>query len=41
MQMGRQGVRANCIAPGLVLSDRVQQWIDEATGIDTSLTRTG
>lgn len=29
MQMGRQGVRANCIAPGLVLSDRVRQWIDE------------
>ncbi|CAN5647982.1 3-oxoacyl-ACP reductase FabG [soil metagenome] len=29
MQMGRQGVRANCIAPGLVLSDRVQQWIDD------------
>ncbi|CAN5201204.1 3-oxoacyl-ACP reductase FabG [soil metagenome] len=28
MQMGRQGVRANCIAPGLVLSDRVKQWID-------------
>lgn len=29
MQMGRQGIRANCIAPGLVLSDRVQEWIDE------------
>jgi NAD(P)-dependent dehydrogenase (short-subunit alcohol dehydrogenase family) len=29
MQLGRQGVRANCIAPGLVLSDRVRQWIDE------------
>ncbi|HEY3737521.1 MAG TPA: SDR family oxidoreductase [Jatrophihabitans sp.] len=29
MQLGRQGVRANCIAPGLVLSDRVREWIDE------------
>ncbi|HVV09310.1 SDR family oxidoreductase [Amycolatopsis sp.] len=29
MQLGRQGVRANCIAPGLVLSDRVRQWIDD------------
>lgn len=29
MQGGRQGIRANCIAPGLVLSDRVRQWIDE------------
>jgi NAD(P)-dependent dehydrogenase (short-subunit alcohol dehydrogenase family) len=29
MQMGRQGIRANCIAPGLVLSERVRQWIDE------------
>ncbi|PPJ25580.1 SDR family NAD(P)-dependent oxidoreductase [Nocardia nova] len=29
MQAGRQGIRANCIAPGLVLSDRVQQWIDD------------
>lgn len=29
VQSGRQGVRANCIAPGLVLSDRVRQWIDE------------
>jgi NAD(P)-dependent dehydrogenase (short-subunit alcohol dehydrogenase family) len=29
VQMGRQGVRANCIAPGLVLSDRVRQWIDD------------
>jgi NAD(P)-dependent dehydrogenase (short-subunit alcohol dehydrogenase family) len=29
VQMGRQGVRANCIAPGLVLSDRVRRWIDE------------
>lgn len=28
MQLGRQGVRANCIAPGLVLSDRVREWID-------------
>lgn len=28
MQMGRQGIRANCIAPGLVLSERVKQWID-------------
>lgn len=29
MQAGRFGIRANCIAPGLVLSDRVRQWIDE------------
>jgi NAD(P)-dependent dehydrogenase (short-subunit alcohol dehydrogenase family) len=29
MQGGRLGIRANCIAPGLVLSDRVRQWIDE------------
>jgi 3-oxoacyl-[acyl-carrier protein] reductase/7-alpha-hydroxysteroid dehydrogenase len=29
MLMGRHGVRANCIAPGLVLSDRVREWIDE------------
>jgi NAD(P)-dependent dehydrogenase (short-subunit alcohol dehydrogenase family) len=29
MQLGRQGIRANCIAPGLVLSDRVREWIDE------------
>lgn len=29
MQMGRRGVRANCIAPGLVLSDRVREWIDQ------------
>lgn len=29
MQAGRQGIRANCVAPGLVLSDRVQQWIDD------------
>jgi NAD(P)-dependent dehydrogenase (short-subunit alcohol dehydrogenase family) len=29
VQMGRQGIRANCIAPGLVLSDRVRQWIDD------------
>jgi NAD(P)-dependent dehydrogenase (short-subunit alcohol dehydrogenase family) len=29
MQAGRLGIRANCIAPGLVLSDRVRQWIDE------------
>ncbi len=29
MQGGRSGIRANCIAPGLVLSDRVRQWIDE------------
>jgi NAD(P)-dependent dehydrogenase (short-subunit alcohol dehydrogenase family) len=29
MQGGRQGIRANCIAPGLVLSERVRQWIDE------------
>lgn len=29
MQMGRQGIRANCIAPGLVLSDRVREWVDE------------
>lgn len=27
--MGRQGVRANCVAPGLVLSDRVKEWIDQ------------
>jgi NAD(P)-dependent dehydrogenase (short-subunit alcohol dehydrogenase family) len=27
--MGRHGVRANCIAPGLVLSDRVRDWIDQ------------
>jgi 3-oxoacyl-[acyl-carrier protein] reductase/7-alpha-hydroxysteroid dehydrogenase len=26
--MGRQGVRVNCIAPGLVLSDRVRSWIE-------------
>ena len=29
VQLGRQGVRANCIAPGLVLSDRVREWIDD------------
>jgi NAD(P)-dependent dehydrogenase (short-subunit alcohol dehydrogenase family) len=29
VQSGRQGIRANCIAPGLVLSDRVRQWIDQ------------
>jgi NAD(P)-dependent dehydrogenase (short-subunit alcohol dehydrogenase family) len=29
MQGGRLGIRANCVAPGLVLSDRVRQWIDE------------
>lgn len=29
VQAGRQGIRANCIAPGLVLSDRVQEWIDD------------
>lgn len=29
MQGGRLGIRANCIVPGLVLSDRVRQWIDE------------
>jgi NAD(P)-dependent dehydrogenase (short-subunit alcohol dehydrogenase family) len=29
MQAGRHGVRANCIAPGLVLSDRVRQLIDD------------
>ena len=29
VQMGRRGVRANCVAPGLVLSDRVRQWIDD------------
>jgi NAD(P)-dependent dehydrogenase (short-subunit alcohol dehydrogenase family) len=29
IQLGRQGIRANCIAPGLVLSDRVKEWIDE------------
>ncbi len=28
MLMGRHGVRANCIAPGLVLSDRVRSWIE-------------
>jgi len=28
MSMGRKGVRANCIAPGLVLSDRVKSWIE-------------
>ncbi|GAA3522667.1 3-oxoacyl-ACP reductase FabG [Amycolatopsis ultiminotia] len=27
--MGRTGVRVNCVAPGLVLSDRVREWIDE------------
>jgi len=26
--MGRRGVRVNCIAPGLVLSDRVKSWIE-------------
>lgn len=29
VQAGRQGIRANCIAPGLVLSDRVRQFIDD------------
>ncbi len=29
MQLGRQGIRANYIAPGLVLSDRVREWIDD------------
>lgn len=29
MQGGRLGIRANCIAPGLTLSDRVRSWIDE------------
>ncbi|WP_250292117.1 SDR family oxidoreductase [Frankia sp. CiP1_Cm_nod1] len=29
VQLGRQGIRANCVAPGLVLSDRVRQWIDD------------
>jgi NAD(P)-dependent dehydrogenase (short-subunit alcohol dehydrogenase family) len=29
MQGGRSGIRANCIAPGLVLSDRVRKWIDD------------
>jgi NAD(P)-dependent dehydrogenase (short-subunit alcohol dehydrogenase family) len=29
VQSGRQGVRANCIAPGLVLSPRVQQFIED------------
>ena len=28
MLMGHRGVRANCIAPGLVLSERVKEWID-------------
>ncbi|CAN5258114.1 3-oxoacyl-ACP reductase FabG [soil metagenome] len=26
--LGRKGIRANCIAPGLVLSDRVKSWIE-------------
>lgn len=30
MQGGRNGIRANCIAPGLVLSDRVRKWIDQS-----------
>lgn len=29
MQGGRLGIRANCIAPGLTLSDRVRSWIDD------------
>jgi NAD(P)-dependent dehydrogenase (short-subunit alcohol dehydrogenase family) len=29
MQLGRQGIRANCVAPGLVLSSRVREWIDD------------
>jgi NAD(P)-dependent dehydrogenase (short-subunit alcohol dehydrogenase family) len=29
VQSGRLGIRANCIAPGLVLSPRVQQFIDD------------
>jgi NAD(P)-dependent dehydrogenase (short-subunit alcohol dehydrogenase family) len=31
MQGGRNGIRANCIAPGLVLSDRVRKWIDQSS----------
>ncbi|MGK0680613.1 SDR family oxidoreductase, partial [Proteus mirabilis] len=29
VQSGRKGVRANCIAPGLVLSARVQQFVQD------------
>jgi NAD(P)-dependent dehydrogenase (short-subunit alcohol dehydrogenase family) len=29
MLMGHQGVRANCVAPGLVISERVAEWIDQ------------